>query len=224
MRPWRPVRRMAGALFAVTFLMGTGLAAEPAKPTTTSNVPALKPARPYWIELEAPQRAVLEPLADDWERLDTQTKKKWVEIARRYPRMNAEEQQRTQQRMREWAMLTPDQRRVARDSFARVRAMTPEQRAVLLQRYRDLPDARKSELAKEGRANKTLIVPKTEMTPSPRRGQIREGAQASNPAVIRKAVEAKTAARHAAPVPPAPVTPAVTTPPPGEPASATPPP
>ena len=202
-RRLRRARSLIGVAFAAVAMIGLAQATEPVKPSVATT-PVLKPARPYWIELESPQRAVLEPLADDWERLDSQTKKKWVEIAKRYPRMSTEEQQHTQQRMREWAMLTPDQRRVARDSFARVRAMTPEQRAELVQRYRELPDAKKTELAKEGRASKTLIVPRAELTPSPRRVEIREGAKATpNPAVMRKSIETKTLATTVSPPKPA---------------------
>ena len=147
-----------------------------------SATPALKPARPYWIELTIAQRQALAPLTDDWERLDGQTKKKWVEIANRYPKMKSDEQQHTQERMREWAMLTPEQRRVARDSFARVRAMPPEQRAEMLRKYRELPDEKKHELATQSQA-KMLVVPKPQATPSARRVQLSEGAKVKNPAI-----------------------------------------
>ncbi len=162
--------------------------AGPAVPPA-STTPALKPARPYWIELTVAQRQALAPLSDDWERLDGQTKKKWVEISNRYPKMKPDEQQHTQERMREWAMLTPEQRRVARDSFARVRAMPPEQRAEMLRKYRELPDEKKHELATQSQA-KMLVVPKPQATPSARRVQLSEGAKVKNPALAAQKASA----------------------------------
>ncbi|MGI9027177.1 MAG: DUF3106 domain-containing protein [Burkholderiaceae bacterium] len=168
---------------------------------TTSSVPAFKPARPYWLELTVAQRQALAPLSDDWERLDSQTKKKWVAIANRYPKMKPDEQQHTQERMREWALLTPDQRRVARDSFARVRAMPPEQRAEMLRKYRELPDAKKHELASQSQATKMLLLPKPQATPPSRRVQISEGAKVKNPAIAAQKAAAPAPARTPAPAP-----------------------
>ena len=161
--------------------------------TPANTTPALRPARPYWIELTIAQRQALAPLSDDWERLDGQTKKKWVEIGNRYPKMNPDEQQHTQERMREWALLTPEQRRVARDSFARVRAMPPEKRAEMLRKYSELPDEKKKQLTTEGQASKSIVVPKPSTSATtPRRIQMSEGAKVRNPAI---AAQKATASR-----------------------------
>lgn len=190
-------------------------------PTATRPVPASKPAfrpaRPYWLELTAAQRQALAPLSDDWERLDGQTKKKWLEIAHRYPRMKPEEQQHTQQRMREWALLTPEQRTVARDTFARVRAMPPQKRAEMLRKYRELPDAKRHELASEGRATKMLVVPKSHKIHAARRIQLSEGAKVKNPALAAQKAShasARAAAKTAAAPKPPPVEVAAPLPPP----------
>lgn len=190
---------------ACVFLLSIALSADaqgqansvaPVASTPSMRVPAVhvaKPAQPIvasvsgkqdWNELTAAQRQALSPLAGDWGQLDAARRKKWLEIARRYPAMKPDEQQRTQQRMREWILLTPEQRRTARDSYVRAHALPPEKRAELLQKYQQLPEEKKQQLAAEAKAHKSVIRAKPEVThqgPIPSKAQIREGSKQKVP-------------------------------------------
>ena len=141
-----------------------------------------------WNELSPAQRQALAPLAGDWAKFDAARRKKWLEIAHRYPAMKPAEQQRTQQRMREWLSLTPEQRRTARDSYVRAHALPPEKRVELLQKYQQLPEEKKRQLAAESKAHKTVIRAKPEAThrgPIPSKAQIREGSMQRVPGLSR---------------------------------------
>lgn len=163
----------------------------PTGPTVTPNPRASNPKssdKHDWNELSPAQQQALAPLAGDWAQLDTARRKKWLEIARRYPTMKPEEQQRTQQRMREWALLTPEQRRTARDSYVRAHALSPEKRVELLQKYQQLPEEKKRQLAAEAKAHKTVIRAKPEANhhgPIPSKAQIREGSTQRIPGLAR---------------------------------------
>jgi len=95
---------------------------------------------PTWVALDAPQREVLAPLADEWDRLDPESRMRWLGVAMRYPKMTPIGQKRVKTRLRKWAALTPQQRAEARAKSKRTgqprksmtwAALDPSQREIL---------------------------------------------------------------------------------------------
>lgn len=84
-----------------------------------------------WVALEAPQREILAPLADDWDQLDSDSRKRWLGVATRYATMTPIGQKRVKTRINKWAALTPQQRAEAR---ARYKRMLQERKMKRLQR------------------------------------------------------------------------------------------
>ncbi len=119
---------MVKALFAI--ILGLCLAAPviAAAPAQSKAAVQPKPPKPDWVELTAPQRAVLAPLKEDWQELDTLRRSKWVKVANAYPKMKTEQQQRLQAQMKEWAMLTAEQRRAAREKYLAIKKLPAAKR------------------------------------------------------------------------------------------------
>jgi hypothetical protein len=130
--------------------------AKSAPPTAVRSVKAT-PTRPTWNELTPAQREALAPLAGMWPTLDAERKRKWLEVAARYPNLSPEGKQRMQERMAELANLTPEQRQTLRENFKRAYALPADQRQEKLQKYQDLPEDKKRELA--GQASKKKKEP-----------------------------------------------------------------
>jgi acyl-CoA reductase-like NAD-dependent aldehyde dehydrogenase len=120
---------------------------------------AAHPANPSWAQLTADQREALAPLAGDWDKYDAPRKKKWLDIAVRYKDLSPEGQQKMHERMPDLAKLTPEQRRTARENFKKAYALPPDQRRELTQKFQDLPEEKKRELAEQSKKK----------TPAPRR-------------------------------------------------------
>lgn len=117
-----------------------------------SAVRAQEASRPRWNELTPAQREALAPLAKDWPTLDADRKRKWLEVAARYPNLSPDGKKKMQERMAEFARLTPEQKKTARENFRRAYEVPAEQRAATVQRYQELPDDKKRELADKAAA------------------------------------------------------------------------
>lgn len=139
------------ALLAGSLLLGSSaLAQAPAPAAKGAAAAKAAPApltRPAWNELTPAQRDALAPLGGMWATLETDQKEKWLEVARRYPNLSSDGQKRVQQRMVEFAKLTPEQRRTARENFRRAYELSAEERQEKLQKYQQLPEDKKRELA-----------------------------------------------------------------------------
>ncbi len=104
-------------------------------------------ARPAWSELTTAQREALAPLSSDWAALDAERKRKWLEVAAKYPRLSPEGKQKLHERMAEFSRLTPEQKKTARENFRRAYEVPAEQRQATVQKYQELPEDKKRELA-----------------------------------------------------------------------------
>ncbi|MGE5714083.1 MAG: DUF3106 domain-containing protein [Betaproteobacteria bacterium] len=104
-------------------------------------------SRPSWSELTNAQREALAPLARDWAALDADRKRKWLEVAAKYPNLSPQGKQRMHERMSEFARLTPEQKATARENFRRAYEVPAEQRQATVQKFQELPEDKKRELA-----------------------------------------------------------------------------
>lgn len=116
-------------------------------PVATPANPAVRAARPAWSELTPAQQRVLAPLAGQWNTLTEVHRRKWLRIAARFEELAPAEQQRLHARMTEWAKLTPEQRRLARENFQIHRTVPVERKTEAWDRYQQLPEAQKRQLA-----------------------------------------------------------------------------
>ncbi|UCV02525.1 DUF3106 domain-containing protein [Dechloromonas denitrificans] len=145
-----------------------------AAPPTTAIIGT--PPQPDWVQLSAPQKSILAPLAKDWSKMDNIGRKKWLGIAERYPAMKQDEQQRMQERMREWVGLTPEQRAKVRDTYKDFKQLPPEQKKLVKQKweaYSSLPAEEKQRLRDTGKSARLLAPPPEAAAPtsdSPSRG------------------------------------------------------
>lgn len=123
-------------------------AVEPAARTSSPAAnPAARTARPNWSELTPAQQHVLAPLAGQWNALTEVHRRKWLRIAARFQELSPAEQQRLHARMTEWAQMTPEQRRLARENFQIHRTVPVERKTEAWDRYQQLPEAQKRQLA-----------------------------------------------------------------------------
>ncbi|MBO4119993.1 DUF3106 domain-containing protein [Cupriavidus gilardii] len=122
-------------------------AARASSPAATPTSPAVRAARPAWSELTPTQQRVLAPLAGQWNTLTEVHRRKWLRIAARFEELAPAEQQRVHARMTEWAKLTPEQRRLARENFQIHRTVPVERKTEAWDRYQQLPEAQKRQLA-----------------------------------------------------------------------------
>lgn len=139
-------------------------------PSTVSAAPQLKPApktrnlgknhsKSEWNKLTPSQRDALAPLKSDWSRLDTFRKEKWLELANRFTSMPPEEQARMQERMRDWIKLSPEQRQLARESYTRTKKMDAQQKNRQWERYQQLSEEKKKQLAATVKPKKQIVNP-----------------------------------------------------------------
>jgi hypothetical protein len=161
-------------------------------PTAGVGKPPAQPvaARPTWAELSAEQRHILAPLSGQWDNLAEIHRRKWLQIAVRYKRMAPAEQQRLQARMAEWAGMTPEQRRLARENYQITRSVPTDKKAQAWDKYQQLPDEKKKELAEAARvpprpgAVSALPSAKTLPTQASRKPAPDPVAAASQPRVV----------------------------------------
>ncbi|WP_422648919.1 hypothetical protein OJJOAM_000766 [Cupriavidus sp. H18C1] len=90
---------------------------------------------------------MLAPLAGQWNTLTEVHRRKWLRIAARFQELAPAEQQRLHARMTEWAQMTPEQRRLARENFQIHRTVPVERKTEAWDRYQQLPEAQKRQLA-----------------------------------------------------------------------------
>jgi hypothetical protein len=194
-------------------------ASQPAAPHPIVN------AHPTWAELSPAHQQVLAPLQPIWETFPELNRRKWERIAERYPKLKPEEQQRLQERMTEWVKMTPQQRRLARENYQITRTLPPEKKAEAWDRYQQLPEEQKKNLAA---AEKVPHRPGTvSALPSGKRPPTDTGRQihpekkqpASAPGAVAGPASAAQAAAAAAPAASAPIAP---TPAPAAPTAAAP--
>ncbi|MBY4895735.1 DUF3106 domain-containing protein [Cupriavidus sp. AU9028] len=141
-------RLAAGRRFVQRFprvLAGLALIAALGLPGLVTSAGA---AQPGWAQLSPAQRELLAPLAADWNSLSEVNRRKWLRIAARAEALDPAEKTRLQQRMAEWVRMTPEQRRLARENFQIHRTVPTERKAQAWDRYQQLPEDRKRELAK----------------------------------------------------------------------------
>jgi hypothetical protein len=177
-----PEVRVAHARRAAIAFLGIALAGVLVLPARADGqkTGAMPPARgapaqtggPAWAELNADQKEALGPLAADWDHYNPVRKKKWLEIAARYKDLSPEGQQRMHERMPELAKLTPEERKVARENFKHAYSLPPEQRRALTQKFQELPEEKKRELAEQARKKPG---------PPPRRGSAPAHPPAAHP-------------------------------------------
>lgn len=130
-----------------------------AKPPTRGPVIPKNTAKPYWNDLTPAQREALAPLAVGWDRLNKFNKEKWLELSKKFPTMSATEQARLHERMHDWVKLTPDQRRAVRENYVRVKKLTLEERALQWQKYQQLSEEKKKQLAASIPVKKPIVNP-----------------------------------------------------------------
>jgi hypothetical protein len=73
--------------------------------------------------------------------------------------MSPTEQARLHERMNDWVKLTPEQRRAARENYVRVKKLTLEERALQWQKYQQLSEEQKKQLAESAPAKKRIVNP-----------------------------------------------------------------
>ncbi|WP_194723556.1 DUF3106 domain-containing protein [Noviherbaspirillum malthae] len=116
--------------------------------TAAASTPKQQPnSRPLWKDLTPAQQQALSPLAAEWDQLDGFRKNKWLAIGNKFSSMKPDEQQRVQERMRDWVKLTPEERRTARTNYARAKKLASEQKSEQWEKYQQLPEEQKKELA-----------------------------------------------------------------------------
>lgn len=119
---------------------------------------AHKATKPRWAELTPAQREALEPLATEWDQIPLARKKKWLEIGNKMALMTPAEKGRVQERIRDWVKLTPEQRRVARSNYAQAQKIEKAEIITQWQRYQQLTEEQKKELAVLGVPPKNQVV------------------------------------------------------------------
>jgi len=135
-----------------------------AAPDVTTNAPLALPTppatnpqpsiHPNWSELTVVQQRILAQFAPEWNGMPELARKKWLQIAQAYPKYTPAQQQRLQTRMADWVKLTPEQRHRARENFQTTKSVSVQKKSEAWQRYQQLPDEQKKELAAAAKAQK----------------------------------------------------------------------
>ncbi len=68
-------------------------------------------------------------------------------MAAKYPNLSPEGKQNVHERMEEFARLTPEQKNTARENFRKAYEVPAEERQAKVQKFQELPDDKKRELA-----------------------------------------------------------------------------
>jgi hypothetical protein len=171
----------------------------------TSKI-AKKPTKPRWVDLTPAQREALAPLATEWDQINAPRKKKWLEIGNKVALMAPEEKQRVQDRIRDWVKLTPEQRHVARSNFAQTKKLDPNEKFAQWQRYQQLTEEQKKELAASGAPVKKQVANRP--AKSEKNTKIARSVKSTPKLELEKSV-LPPASQPVAPSTPAPVAPAV---------------
>lgn len=159
-----------------------------------ASAPAVAQVHPAWVELTPAHQQILAPLRPLWDTLPELNRRKWQRIADRYPMLKPEEQARLQERMAEWVKMTPQQRRVARENYQITRTVPAEKKAEAWDRYQQLPEAQKKELAAAEkvprRPGAVSGLPSGKRLPTDTGHQIRANKPASGAAALPPALTA----------------------------------
>ena len=110
---------------------------------------------PAWASLNADQRNLLAPFADEWDGWVDGERRVWLALAARFPAMPPAEQLRARERIRQWAQLGPEDRRTARANFHMARRIPEHERIERWQRYRSMTPEQRSVLREHGRTSNT---------------------------------------------------------------------
>jgi len=169
-RTWRLRVALISLIGAAGLSAGLAIAQAPAAsaPATASDAsastqlalptpPATNPQpsiHPNWSELTVVQQRILAPFAPEWNSMPELARKKWLQIAQAYPKYTPAQQQRLQTRMADWVKLTPEQRHRARENFQTTKSVPVQKKSEAWQRYQQLPDEQKKELAAAAKAQK----------------------------------------------------------------------
>jgi len=162
--------RLAAAIVTLLGAIGVATAQAPAASTPAAvpsigadaalalpTPPATNPqpsVHPNWSELTIVQQRILAPLAPEWNGMPELARKKWLQIAQAYPKYPPSQQQRLQTRMSDWVKLTPEQRHRARENFQTTKSVPVQKKNEAWQRYQQLPEEQKKELAAAAKAQK----------------------------------------------------------------------
>lgn len=154
----------AGLSAGLAIAQAPAASAPPAASDATANTqlalptpPATNPQpsiHPNWSELTVVQQRILAPFAPEWNGMPELARKKWLQIAQAYPKYTPAQQQRLQTRMADWVKLTPEQRHRARENFQTTKSVPVQKKSEAWQRYQQLPDEQKKELAAAAKAQK----------------------------------------------------------------------
>jgi hypothetical protein len=120
--------------------------------------PLVKPKpldKPLWSSLTPSQKIALAPIADEWDQADGVRKHKWLEIANRFASMKPDEQARVHERMRDLFKMSAEDRRVVRENYTRAKKIGPSQKSEEWEKYQQLPEEKKKQLADEAAAART---------------------------------------------------------------------
>lgn len=159
------IARQATVIAALIGAMGVAFAQMPASaPAVSADATLALPAtpttnplpsiHPNWSELTIVQQRILAPLAPEWNGMPELARKKWLQIAHAYPKYTPAQQQRLQTRMVDWMKLTPEQRHRARENFQTTKSVPVQKKSEAWQRYQQLSDEQKKELAAAAKAQK----------------------------------------------------------------------
>jgi hypothetical protein len=148
----------AVALAVAATYAGAQVPATAPAPAAAKAKPVVQKAldKPLWSALSHPQQVALEPLAGEWDRMEAIRKQKWLEIANRFASMKPDEQARVHERMRDWVKMSPEERRVVRENYTRTKKIGPSQKSEQWEKYQQLPEEQKKQLAAEAMAKKQV--------------------------------------------------------------------
>jgi len=222
-----PRRRIAALLLAGLSAAALWCLTPPAahaQGPASASAPQVVNAHPAWSELSPVHQRILAPLEPLWDTLPELNRRKWLRIADRYPKFSPAEQARLQTRMGEWVKLTPQQRRLARENYQITRSLPPEKKAEAWDKYQQLPEEQKKNLAAAERVPRrpgaVSALPSGKHLPGDTTRQLRQekkqaplaaGKPASESAAKAVNTTAPASAPAAAPVAPSPVSPAPAT-------------
>jgi len=167
-----PGRQLGWALLVLTLSLFSAPDAQAQTPPghatsgASSRSAAPKPAsKPSWNELDAAQKAALQPLAPIWNDIGANRKRKWVAMSTNFSTLSAADQATLQGRMREWASLSTAERNRARLNFAQSKELTNEEKKARWEAYQALSPEQKRRLAAQATKGAGAAPAVTQMAP-----------------------------------------------------------
>ena len=143
----------AALVLCAAFMSTAGAQAPAVDQAPTKALVKPKPLdKPLWANLTPSQKIALAPIADEWDQADGVRKQKWLEIANRFASMKPDEQARVHARMRDLFKMSPEERRMVRENYTRAKKIGPTQKSEEWEKYQQLPEEKKKQLADEASA------------------------------------------------------------------------